>query len=229
MLEATVLALTAAVLHAGWNLAVKVRADRLAFLGVQFLIGGLIGLVALLVLGDMGEVAWRWAFLSGLVHIPYFLLLALLVPLRRLLARLPLGPRRWRDGGRPRRRDPAGRPPAGGGLGGHRHRGRWAGLARRAGARPGRADRARPGRGHRDVHARRRPRRPDLPRRVVRLRHPRGRRRHGRPRPHLQPPLGQSPGRSPAPRPCCASARASPRSRPTPSSSPPSATPRSGT
>ena len=40
MLEATVLALTAAVLHAGWNLAVKVRADRLAFLGVQFLIGG---------------------------------------------------------------------------------------------------------------------------------------------------------------------------------------------
>ena len=77
MLEATVLALTAAVLHAGWNLAVKVRADRLAFLGVQFLIGGLIGMVALLVLGDVGEVAWRWAFLSGVVHIPYFLLLAL--------------------------------------------------------------------------------------------------------------------------------------------------------
>ena len=77
MLEATVLALTAAVLHAGWNLAFKVRADRLAFLGVQFLIGGLVGLVALLVLGDIGEVAWRWAFLSALVHIPYFLLLAL--------------------------------------------------------------------------------------------------------------------------------------------------------
>src|SRR4249919_78802 len=77
MLEATVLALTAAVLHAGWNLAVKVRADRLAFLGVQFLIGGLIGLVALLLLGDMGQVAWRWAFLSAFVHIPYFLLLAL--------------------------------------------------------------------------------------------------------------------------------------------------------
>jgi drug/metabolite transporter (DMT)-like permease len=77
MLEATVLALTAAVLHAGWNLAVKVRADRLAFLGVQFLIGGLIGLVALLVLGDMGQVAWRWAFLSGLIHVPYLVLLAL--------------------------------------------------------------------------------------------------------------------------------------------------------
>ena len=77
MLEATVLALTAAVLHAGWNLAVKVRADRLAFLGVQFLIGGLIGLVALLVLGDIGQVAWRWAFLSAFVHIPYILLLAL--------------------------------------------------------------------------------------------------------------------------------------------------------
>jgi drug/metabolite transporter (DMT)-like permease len=77
MLEATVLALTAAVLHAAWNLAVKVRADRLAFLGVQFLIGGMIGLVALVVLGDMGEVAWRWAFLSGLIHVPYLVLLAL--------------------------------------------------------------------------------------------------------------------------------------------------------
>jgi uncharacterized membrane protein len=77
MLEATVLALTAAVLHAGWNLALKIRADRLAFLGVQFLVGGAIGLVALTILGDLGQVAWRWALLSALIHIPYFVLLTL--------------------------------------------------------------------------------------------------------------------------------------------------------
>ncbi len=112
----------------------------------------------------MGQVAWRWAFLSGLVHIPYFLLLALcyrygdfslVYPLARgggaLVAAL---------GGAILLADHLPR----GGLGGHRHRGRRAGLARRAGPRPGGADRARPGRGHRDLHAGRRPRRPDLPR-----------------------------------------------------------------
>lgn len=77
MLEATFLALTAAVLHAGWNLAVKLRADRLAFLCVQFLIGGTIGVLTLIVLGDLTSVAWPWAALSGTIHIPYLLLLAL--------------------------------------------------------------------------------------------------------------------------------------------------------
>jgi drug/metabolite transporter (DMT)-like permease len=77
VVEATVLALTAAVLHAGWNLAVKVRADRLAFLCAQFFIGGLCGLALLLVLGDVDDVAWRWSALSATIHIPYFLLLAL--------------------------------------------------------------------------------------------------------------------------------------------------------
>jgi drug/metabolite transporter (DMT)-like permease len=77
MLLATVLALTAAVLHAGWNLAVKVRGDRLAFLCVQFVIGGTLGVLILTVLGDVGSVAWRWAFLSAAIHIPYLLLLAL--------------------------------------------------------------------------------------------------------------------------------------------------------
>jgi drug/metabolite transporter (DMT)-like permease len=77
VVEATVLALTAAVLHAGWNLAVKVRADRLAFLCAQFLIGGLVGFALLLVLGNVHDVAWRWAALSATIHIPYFLLLAL--------------------------------------------------------------------------------------------------------------------------------------------------------
>lgn len=77
MLEATVLALTAAVLHAGWNLAVKVREDRLAFLCVQFILGGLMGFAVLVALGDLTRVAWGWSSLSALIHIPYFLLLAL--------------------------------------------------------------------------------------------------------------------------------------------------------
>ena len=77
MLEATVLALVAAVLHAGWNLAVKVRGDRLAFLCAQFIIGGLMGLTILALLGDLGSVAWGWAFTSAAIHIPYLLLLAL--------------------------------------------------------------------------------------------------------------------------------------------------------
>jgi drug/metabolite transporter (DMT)-like permease len=77
VVEATVLALVAAGLHAGWNLAVKARGDRLAFLCVQFVIGGLIGLVLLAVLDDLGAVAWHWAFLSAAIHIPYILLLAL--------------------------------------------------------------------------------------------------------------------------------------------------------
>jgi multidrug transporter EmrE-like cation transporter len=77
VLEATVLALTAAVLHAGWNLAVKVRGDRLAFLCVQFFVGGAIGLVLLVLLGDVTEVAWGWSLVSAGIHVPYLLLLAL--------------------------------------------------------------------------------------------------------------------------------------------------------
>jgi drug/metabolite transporter (DMT)-like permease len=77
MLAATVLALVAAALHAGWNLAVKVRGDRLAFLCVQFVLGGLLSITLLLVLGDVGRVAWGWACLSAAIHAPYLLLLAL--------------------------------------------------------------------------------------------------------------------------------------------------------
>ncbi len=77
MLAATILALVAAVLHASWNLAVKVRGDRLAFLCAQFVLGGLMAISLLLALGDATAVAWRWALLSGAIHGPYLLLLAL--------------------------------------------------------------------------------------------------------------------------------------------------------
>ncbi len=81
MLVATVLALTAAVLHAGWNLAVKTSTDRFLALWGQFVVGGAIGAAGLVVLalttGDTVEAgALPWAALSALSHLPYALLLA---------------------------------------------------------------------------------------------------------------------------------------------------------
>ena len=74
MLVATVLALGAAVLHAGWNLAVKQSGDRWLALWGLFAAGGLLGLPYALVAtiqGDLGWSAWGWASLSGLIHAFY--------------------------------------------------------------------------------------------------------------------------------------------------------------
>src|SRR3954470_14502812 len=77
VLIATVLALTAAFLHAGWNLAVKQTThDRFVALWAQVGFGGLIALVAFAVSGGMAAVGWKWAVLSGCIHLPYMLLLA---------------------------------------------------------------------------------------------------------------------------------------------------------
>jgi drug/metabolite transporter (DMT)-like permease len=76
VLTATLLALCAAVLHAGWNLAVKqTRHDRFVALWAQFGIGGAIALVALIATGGLPSQGWKWAVLSGCVHLPYSLLL----------------------------------------------------------------------------------------------------------------------------------------------------------
>ena len=76
MLTATLLALGAAVLHAGWTLAVKQTPhDRFIALWAQFSIGGVIALVALVATGGMPAAGWKWAVLSGCVHLPYVLLL----------------------------------------------------------------------------------------------------------------------------------------------------------
>ena len=76
MLTATLLALTAAVLHAGWNLAVKQTShDRFIALWAQFGFGGAIALFALVATGGMPAEGWIWAVLSGCVHLPYILLL----------------------------------------------------------------------------------------------------------------------------------------------------------
>ena len=79
MLVATILALGAAVLHAGWNLAVKQSGDRWLALWGLFSAGGLIGLpysVFATVNGDLGWAAWGWALASGIVHTFYIWRLA---------------------------------------------------------------------------------------------------------------------------------------------------------
>src|SRR5262245_51729110 len=76
MALATVLALAAAGLHAGWNLVAKRTADRITALSAQFIISGVIGAVALLLTRDLPAAAWWPAALTGLIHIPYLLLLA---------------------------------------------------------------------------------------------------------------------------------------------------------
>ena len=76
MLVATVLALVAAVLHAGWNLAAKSASDRFGALWAQFLVGGVISAGALAIVGLPPGRALPWALLSGITHVPYTLFLA---------------------------------------------------------------------------------------------------------------------------------------------------------
>lgn len=80
MLLATVLALTAAVLHAGWNLVAKrAEGDRYMVLWAQFTAGGLVALplmVGYQVLFGMPWQGYAWAALSGASHMPYTWLLA---------------------------------------------------------------------------------------------------------------------------------------------------------
>ncbi|MEI7972354.1 MAG: EamA family transporter [Actinomycetota bacterium] len=79
MLLATVLALTAAVLHASWNLLVKQSTDRRLALWGQFTIGGTLSAIALTtwaLVGSMPHIAWGWALFSGAMHVPYLMLLS---------------------------------------------------------------------------------------------------------------------------------------------------------
>ena len=75
MLLATVFALTAAVLHAGWNLLAKRAGDPFLALWGQFMFAGAIGAVVLLATGGVPAGAWTWALISGGVHIPYIVAL----------------------------------------------------------------------------------------------------------------------------------------------------------
>lgn len=75
MVLATVYALTAAVLHAGWNLIAKRAIDPFLALWAQFLVAGLASLPVVVVVG-VEPAAWGWAALTGLIHLPYVLGLA---------------------------------------------------------------------------------------------------------------------------------------------------------
>ena len=80
MLLATVLALSAAVLHAGWNLVAKrAEGDRYLVLWAQFFAAGLMTLphvIGYQLIWGMPFQGYMWAAISGCVHVPYMWLLA---------------------------------------------------------------------------------------------------------------------------------------------------------
>ncbi len=76
MLTATLLALGAAVLHAGWNLTVKQSGDRFIALWAQFFVAGAVCLVVLIAVGGLPAHGWIWAAISGAIHLPYCWFLA---------------------------------------------------------------------------------------------------------------------------------------------------------
>ncbi|MBU3719066.1 MAG: EamA family transporter, partial [Actinobacteria bacterium] len=74
MLLATLLALGAAVLHAGWNYAIKTSGDRWLALWGQMTAAAVVGLPLALWStfdGSLNAAAWGWAALSGLIHTVY--------------------------------------------------------------------------------------------------------------------------------------------------------------
>ncbi len=76
MLLATVFALAAAALHAGWNLRVKASEDRFVALWGQFLTAGSVCAAGLLLTGLPERDAWPWLALSACVHVAYVVCLA---------------------------------------------------------------------------------------------------------------------------------------------------------
>lgn len=80
MLLATILSLTAAVMHAGWNLVAKrADGDRYMVLWAQFFMAGVLALPFAIgnhVLFGMPGKAYLFAALSGCAHLPYLWFLA---------------------------------------------------------------------------------------------------------------------------------------------------------
>jgi drug/metabolite transporter (DMT)-like permease len=71
MLEATLLALGAAVLHAGWNLLVKTSDERFLTAWGQFLVGGVLTLPVLLFTGLPDSDSIPFLLSSSVVHVVY--------------------------------------------------------------------------------------------------------------------------------------------------------------
>ena len=76
MLLATVFALAAAALHAGWNLRVKTSGDRFVALWGQFLAAGAVCAAGLVLTGLPARDAWPWLALSATIHVGYVACLA---------------------------------------------------------------------------------------------------------------------------------------------------------
>jgi drug/metabolite transporter (DMT)-like permease len=81
VLTATLLALGSAVLHAGWNFALKQGGDdRYLLLWGQFFLAGLLCAPVVFYLavakGQLPAASWVWVALSGAVHLPYCVFLA---------------------------------------------------------------------------------------------------------------------------------------------------------
>ena len=76
MLAATLLALAAAVLHAGWNLWVKQSEDRwIALWGQTFCAGIMCGIV-LVALGGANNITWWPIIATSFTHLTYYVMLA---------------------------------------------------------------------------------------------------------------------------------------------------------
>jgi multidrug transporter EmrE-like cation transporter len=71
MVAATLLALGAAALHAGWNLIVKTSDDRELAAWAQFLAGGILFAPVLVVAGFPPRAAWPYLAASAVVHLAY--------------------------------------------------------------------------------------------------------------------------------------------------------------
>ena len=71
MLEATLLALGSAALHAAWNLLIKTSDERFLAAWGQFLVGGLLFLPVLFVVGPPGMEVLPLIVASSLVHVVY--------------------------------------------------------------------------------------------------------------------------------------------------------------
>lgn len=76
MLAATLLALGAAVMHAGWNLWVKQSGDRFIALWGQMTVAGAGCLAITLVVGWPTDLAWWPVIATGVVHLYYAVALA---------------------------------------------------------------------------------------------------------------------------------------------------------
>jgi drug/metabolite transporter (DMT)-like permease len=76
MVLATVFALAAAALHAGWNLRVKASDDRFVALWGQFVMAGAVCAAGLVLVGLPARDAWPWLALSALIHVAYVVCLA---------------------------------------------------------------------------------------------------------------------------------------------------------